>query len=108
MDALEDRRMDRRLADRGGHGADPREAMAVTQSINLNQCSSPRKQQGSPGLELTSQLSWAKLPGSSFQGLTEARCTPAPGAPPTHPFLPPLSMSPSSCRSGYLCLQLST
>lgn len=31
MDTLEDRGMDRRLADRGGHGADPSEAKAVTQ-----------------------------------------------------------------------------
>lgn len=81
MDTLEDRGMDRRLADRGGHGADPSEAKAVTQRIKLNHCSSHRKQ-GSPRLELTSRLSWATLPGSSFRGLTEARCAPAPGAPP--------------------------
>lgn len=47
MDTLEDRGMDRRLADRGGHGADPSEAKAVTQRIKLNHCSSHRKQ-GSP------------------------------------------------------------
>lgn len=108
MDTLEDRGMDRRLADRGGHGADPREAKAVTQRIKLNHCSSHRKQ-GSPRLELTSRLSWATLPGSSFQGLTEARCAPAPGAPPTRPFLPPLGIClPPAVRSGYLCFQLST
>lgn len=56
-EGLKDKRMDGRLEGERRSWVDASEAMAERQGANPSKCSSHRKQQKSPRLDLTSELS---------------------------------------------------